>query len=35
MEYNAATKLEFAVVPGKKNVANFDLKSGGKVLSSE
>jgi hypothetical protein len=35
MEYNAATKLEFTVVPGKKNVANFDLKSGGKVLSSE
>jgi len=35
MEYNAASTLSFAVEPKKKNVANFDLKSGGKVLSSE
>ncbi len=35
MEYNAASTLEFTVEPKKKNVANFDLKSGGKVLSSE
>jgi hypothetical protein len=35
MEYNAASTLEFTVEPKKKNVANFELKSGGKVLSSE
>ena len=35
MEYNAASTLEFAVEPKKKNVANFELKSGGKVLSGE
>ena len=35
MEYNAASTLSFDVQPKKKNVANFDLKSGGKVLSSE
>jgi hypothetical protein len=35
MEYNAASKLTFTVEPKKKNVANFDLKSGGKILSSE
>ena len=27
-KYNAASTLEFAVEPGKRNVANFDLKSG-------
>lgn len=31
MEYNAATKLTFTIEPKKKNVANFDLKSGGKL----
>lgn len=35
MEYNAASTLSFDVQPRTKNVANFDLKSGGKVLSSE
>ena len=35
MEYNAATKLTFTVEPKKKNIANFDLKSGGKILSSD
>ena len=35
MEYNAASKLTFNVEPKKKNVANFDLKSGGKILSSD
>lgn len=35
MEYNAASTLEFTIEPKKKNVANFDLKSGGKILSSE
>ena len=35
MEYNAASTLEFTVEPKKKNVANFELKSGGKVLSGE
>jgi hypothetical protein len=35
MEYNAASKLTFTVEPKKKNVANFDLKSGGKVLQSD
>jgi hypothetical protein len=35
MEYNAASMLEFTVEPKKKNVANFELKSGGKVLTGE
>jgi hypothetical protein len=35
LEYNAASKLTFTVEPQKKNVANFDLKSGGKILSSD
>jgi len=35
MEYNAASKLIFTVEPKKKNVANFDLKSGGKILQSD
>lgn len=30
-EYNAKTKLEFTVEEGKKNIANFDLKSGGPI----
>jgi hypothetical protein len=30
-EYNSASTLEFTVEPKKKNVANFDLKSGGRV----
>ncbi|HEY2416229.1 MAG TPA: carboxypeptidase-like regulatory domain-containing protein [Pirellulaceae bacterium] len=35
MEYNAASMLTFTVEPKKRNVANFDLKSGGKILLSE
>jgi len=35
MEYNAASKLSFNVEPKKKNVANFDLKSGGKLPISD
>ena len=35
MEYNAASTLEFTVEPKKKNVANFELKSGGRILLSE
>ena len=34
MEYNVRSKLSFKVEPNKKNVANFDLKSGGKVDQS-
>ena len=30
-EYNSASTLEFTVEPKKKNVANFDLKSGGRI----
>lgn len=30
--YNRLTTLEFNVEPGKTNVANFDLKSGGKII---
>ncbi len=30
-EYNIRSKLSFKVEPGKKNIANFDLKSGGKI----
>lgn len=30
--YNRNTELEFNVEPGKTNTANFDLKSGGKVI---
>ena len=33
-EYNVRSKLSFKVEPSKKNVANFDLKSGGKVEQS-
>lgn len=35
MEYNAASTLSFTVEPKKKNIANFDLKSGGKILTGE
>jgi len=28
-KYNAASTLEFTVEPNKKNIANFELKSGG------
>jgi len=35
MEYNAASKLEFTVKEGERNIANFDLKSGGRILPSE
>lgn len=31
MKYNIQSELEFTVEPGKKNIANFDLKSGGPV----
>lgn len=32
VEYNQQTTLEFEVVDGQMNEANFDLKSGGKVM---
>lgn len=32
VEYNQSTKLTFDVEKGKKNVADFELKSGGKVM---
>lgn len=35
MEYNAASTLTFNVEPKKKNVADFALKSGGKVMQSD
>jgi hypothetical protein len=35
MRYNAATELTFDVAPNKKNVADFDLKSGGAVTSKD
>lgn len=31
-KYNRFTTLEFDVEAGKKNIANFDLKSGGKIV---
>jgi hypothetical protein len=34
VEYNSRSKLSFKVEAGKKNIANFDLKSGGKVDQS-
>ncbi len=34
VEYNSRSKLSFKVEPGKRNIANFDLKSGGKVEQS-
>jgi len=33
--YNAASELLFTVEPKKRNVANFDLKSGGPITPSE
>ena len=33
--YNAASELEFTVKPNKKNVADFDLKSGGPIAPKE
>ncbi len=33
-EYNVKSTLEFNVEVGKKNIADFDLKSGGKVVKS-
>ena len=35
MQYNAASTLSFTVEPKQRNVANFELKSGGKVLSND
>lgn len=35
MQYNEASTLEFTVEPNKRNTANFDLKSGGRVAPSE
>jgi hypothetical protein len=35
MEYNIASTLTFTVKDGEKNVANFDLKSGGKIGPTE
>jgi hypothetical protein len=34
MEYNQQTKLEFDVIDGQKNEANFDLKSAGRIASN-
>ena len=34
VEYNSRSKLSFKVEPVKRNIANFDLKSGGKVEQS-
>lgn len=34
-EYNAATTLTFEVEKGKRNVANFDLKSGSRVSAGD
>ncbi len=34
-KYNTNTTLEFTVEPKKKNVANFDLQSGGPIAVSE
>lgn len=33
--YNSASELSFTVEPKKKNVANFDLQSGGPITPSE
>lgn len=35
MRYNTNSELYFVVEPKKKNVANFDLKSGGPIASGE
>jgi hypothetical protein len=34
-EYNTESTLTFNVEPGKNNVANFDLKSGGKIAQRD
>lgn len=34
IQYNQQTELEFEVVEGQRNEANFELKSGGKIVSS-
>jgi hypothetical protein len=34
-EYNQMTKLEFNVEQGKKNIADFDLKSGGRINNDQ
>jgi hypothetical protein len=34
-KYNTNTTLEFTVEPKKKNVANFELQSGGPIASSD
>ncbi len=33
--YNVQTELEFLVTPGKKNVANFELQSGGPIVQPD
>jgi len=33
--YNVQTELEFLVTPGKKNVANFELQSGGPIIQPD
>jgi len=33
-KYNTATELTFDVAPGKRNVADFDLKSGGPISAN-
>jgi len=35
MQYNSASTLSFTVEPKKKNIANFELKSGGKIIPGE
>jgi hypothetical protein len=35
MQYNAASTLEFTVEPNKKNIADFNLKSGGPIAPKE
>lgn len=35
MKYNAQSELSFDVKPGEKNVANFDLKSGGPLAAPD
>ena len=35
MQYNAQTTLEFTVEPGKKNIADFELTSGGPIAEQD
>ena len=35
MKYNAQSELTFMVEPGKENIANFDLESGGKMPDAD